>query len=106
MSETFVEAVRTGRAHWTDIDDWIDRWHDGDDSRPLAAYLGLSDDEYALWVHDPQTLRLILLARELNRRVSSLLAEAEGLAIAARNLDPDTTRELAQWLRETGRLPH
>ena len=71
---TFLDMVFSGHAQPTDIDDFIDRWHDGDDTRSLAASLGMSDDEYALWVEKPDTLGLIIEARTAGMRLEKAVA--------------------------------
>ena len=60
--QTFLDLVLAGDARQDDIDDFVDQWHDGDLSCSLAAFLGMSDDEYALWVEKPSSLHLILQA--------------------------------------------
>lgn len=47
---TFMDEYLAGRATAGEVDDWVDRWHDGDDDRELHAYLGLTWPEYAVWV--------------------------------------------------------
>ncbi len=44
----FLELVLAGDARQDDSDDVVERWHDGDASCPLAAFLGMSDNDYAL----------------------------------------------------------
>jgi hypothetical protein len=60
--KTFLELVLAGDAHRDDIEDFVDRWHDGEASCSLAVFLGMSDDEYALWVEKPSSLDLIIQA--------------------------------------------
>jgi hypothetical protein len=48
--KTFLDLVLAGEARQDDIDDFVEQWHDGDASCSLAEFLGMSDDEYALWV--------------------------------------------------------
>jgi hypothetical protein len=60
---SFVDAVLAGAATPGDIDDYIDRWHDGPSSEPLHEYLGLTWAEYSRWVDDPASLTKTLAAR-------------------------------------------
>ena len=64
MSERYIDAVLDGSALFTDIDDYIDRWHEHPGAESLHEYLGLTWDEYALWVEEPRSLRLIIAAKE------------------------------------------
>jgi hypothetical protein len=54
-----------GQATWNDVDDFIDAWHDsGDDKqRPLHEFLGMTEEEYAIWMMDRRTLPELALAR-------------------------------------------
>lgn len=61
---TFVDLCLQGRALVIDIDDFVDRWHDGDDDRSLAESIGLTESEYALWVARPHALNSIISARK------------------------------------------
>jgi len=62
-SPTFVELVLRGEAVPADINDFIDRWHEGQDPRSLSEYLGFSRSEYARWVEEPDCLESLLRAR-------------------------------------------
>jgi hypothetical protein len=107
MSEpTYVDLCLQGRATLDDIDDYIDIWHDGDDPRELHEFLGMTWDEYRLWVERPNSLRHILFARRHNVPVESVLEKyaLEREPVAARARDADEAREVLDWLRKTGRL--
>jgi hypothetical protein len=106
MSEPYMSMVLDGRALWTDIDDYVDRWHEGDDSESLHDYLGFTPEEYSLWVEQPQALRLIIAARERGIPVLRMVEEAHDHALAARGgLSERDARAVRTWLLETGRLP-
>lgn len=50
MTESFMDAYRAGRATAADIDDWIDRWHDGPIVElDLHDFLGLTWTEFKHW---------------------------------------------------------
>jgi hypothetical protein len=102
-SPTFFELYSRGQALPDDIDDFIDRWHEGADlqakSLPLHDYLGLTLDEYELWVHDPDILPQILIARRESRAISEVMNEyLDELPMAARADDAATVRALRAWL--------
>jgi hypothetical protein len=59
---TFVEARLAGEARPDDIDDLVARWHRGEGGPSLAAFLGMTDEEYAAWVPRPDSLGAIVLA--------------------------------------------
>ena len=68
MSDTraFIDLCVPGEVSLSAIDDFVDQWHDGDDGREIAALLGMTPDEYALWVERPDTLPFIVLVRQRN----------------------------------------
>lgn len=47
---TFVQEYLAGRAEAAEVDDWTERWHDGDSEEELHVFLGLTWPEYANWV--------------------------------------------------------
>lgn len=113
MSEqsTFISACLRGDALVTDVDDWVDRWHDtngapNNEFQSLPQFLGMADTEYALWVECPESLRFVLAARKASAPISIAgVKEIAGLAAAAaRATDDAEAAGVIAWLRETGRL--
>ena len=102
-SPTFFDLYGRGQALPDDIDDFIDRWHEGADpqakSLPLHEYLGLTMDEYELWVHDPDVLPQVLIARRDSRPLSEVMNDyLDEMPMAARADDAATVRALKAWL--------
>jgi hypothetical protein len=56
------------------IDDWIDRWHEDEFEQlskvSLHAFLGMTQEEYSLFVERPELLRSIIIARQQNLTLS------------------------------------
>ena len=63
---SFFDLYRAGQVPESSIDDYVEAWHaSGDDEdRPLSAFLGLTEDECAVWVMDGRTLPMLLAARQ------------------------------------------
>lgn len=65
---TFYDLFSRGVVVAEQIDDYVDRWHDGRDKwarqMPLHQYLGLTWPEYQDWVRDAGALPRILAARQ------------------------------------------
>jgi hypothetical protein len=100
---TFFDLCSGGQALPDDIDDFIDRWHERANpqarSLPLHEYLGLTLDEYELWVRDPDVLPQILVARRESRPLSEVMKDClDELPMAARADDAATVRALRAWL--------
>lgn len=50
MKKTFAELFINDEIEFEKIDDFVDEWHEGDSELPIHEYLGLSEQEYAMWV--------------------------------------------------------
>ncbi|MGW5781126.1 hypothetical protein [Streptomyces sp. NPDC003863] len=103
---TFVDDALAGVAGIDEIDSYIDAWHDADDTDlELHEFLGMTWDEYRLWVEKPTTLRYILSAHRHGNTVSEeLIKTKSNLALAARADSADEAESVLTWLRKTGRL--
>ena len=66
---TFLELVQAGEADPEAIDDFVERWHEGEGGGSLREFLGFRAEEYAQWVHDPDALQTILATRQHERSV-------------------------------------
>lgn len=62
----FVELCLRGEVSVSEIEDFIDLWHDSNDKQTLPEFLGMTDSEYALWVEQPDSLDAIIFARKNN----------------------------------------
>jgi hypothetical protein len=104
--ETFMELVLAGEVVQDEIDDFIDLWHeDRTATGHLHDFLGMTRDEYNLWVEQPGSLRLILAAREEDAPLYEAIERYAALEpVAARAADPEAAMVVLKWLRETGRI--
>ena len=84
------------------IDDEVDAWHEADTTVPLHEWLGLTPDEYELYVEKPASIRIILAARHQNRSLKELLAANDATSLTGASVEEMT--ELRKWLKATGRL--
>jgi hypothetical protein len=105
MSEhpTFLGLVLEGQAEIGEIDDFLERWHEGRGAADLSDYLGMRSDEYSLWLENPEMLALICSAR----RSRQSLAQAVNTKLAALRLvatpnDRAKLTSLQSWLRRQG----
>ena len=108
MSEKrpIVERFLSGEeCDLTRIDGEIDAWHEMETTIPLHEWLGLTLEEYQLYVEKPASIRVILAARHHNRPLKDLLSAKNAAAlIAARGASAAEVAELRTWLKATGRL--
>jgi hypothetical protein len=104
---SFFDLYSRGDASPDDIDDFVERWRD--DREPWAReisledYLGLRQDEYQVWVYDPEALPSILEARRSKRPLRAIMVERlDGLVAAARPRDATIVKGLRTWLAGQG----
>jgi hypothetical protein len=96
----FVTDCINGDALMSEINDYIERWHESDSNLELHDYLGMTVKEYALFVDDENYLGIIITAHRNNTDIESLV-RAE-MAIAARSDDASKARKLQKWLENEG----
>ena len=60
---TFIDLYLSGKCVPEDIDDFVDAWHERPGKQELYEFLGMTEDEYSLWVRDPDVLPHIAHAR-------------------------------------------
>jgi len=66
---SFFDLYADGQRSEEAIDDFVGVWHESEDGfhLPLSAFLGLTEDEYAVWVMDARALPVILASRRLHQ---------------------------------------
>lgn len=67
---TFIDHCLAGAATLDEIDDYVERWHDGTigHGMELRELLGMSKQEYARWMQDASAIEEIIAARKNNFR--------------------------------------
>jgi hypothetical protein len=102
---SFFDLYSQGDASEDAIDDFVGAWHDSGDAedRPLSSFLGVTADEYAVWVMDARSLPLILAARRahepLHHAVGRYVVEMQ----AAENpSDRSAIWSLSHWVGRRG----
>lgn len=101
---TFVERCLAGKAVASDIDDFVEKWHGGENSGSLRESLGFTVKEYALWVERPQSLNIIIFARMRGLDLPDALELCSKPAVAARAASTVEAKEIISWLKKTRRL--
>ena len=61
---TFKEKYLAGELEFEEIDDYIARWNESDDTRTLREYLGLNADEEDVWIDDSDEALKEMLDRQ------------------------------------------
>lgn len=45
-----MDLCISGKTQPSDVDDYVSRWHDGHSNKPLHEFLGMTIEEYCIWV--------------------------------------------------------
>lgn len=105
---SFLDLYQRGEVCPDDIDDFVDRWQDNRESwardLELHEYLGMTHEEYQVWLCDPLSLPAILLARRSGRPLVDVMAERyDALLAANRPTDATILYALGNWLKQQRR---
>ena len=99
MSNFITDCIE-GDALLTEIDDYIDQWHGGDTTIPLHTFLGMTQNEYELFVTDQAYLGIIVKAHKENKNISIIMREQ--ISMAARSDDQSKLERIKRWLIKEG----
>ena len=99
MSNFILNCIN-GDALLSEIDDYIDLWHDGESEISLHEFLGMTKKEYALYMEDEQYLATIVTARKEEGDIKQIIKSQ--LAMAARSDNQAKSERLQKWLMKEG----
>jgi hypothetical protein len=102
-SLSFLDLYSDGKVTAEHIDDFIDAWHESDDSeqRPLSEFLGMTEDEYSVWLASHRVLPLLVAARRDGRSVAAVVQQhLADLQHAAAPADETAIYVLSHWLEK------
>jgi capsid protein len=104
-ASTFLERYLNGEVLAEEIDDYVDLWHEDPDAKEIYEFLGMTREEYSLWLRDPDMLPHVARARRERLPLAVVVrASLENLPIAARPADADKVKRLIRWLESAGKL--
>jgi hypothetical protein len=104
MDNSFIDKCICGDAFLDEIDDYIDSWHDdASENIELHEYLGMTVQEYSLWMTTPSILAFIVDARRQGRSLEKA-PDQEIHALAARASSQREAHLIMEWLRRLGKL--
>jgi hypothetical protein len=102
---SFIDLYVGGEVLPEEIDDYVDQWHDNPGRRQLHDFLGMTEDEYSLWLRDPDVLPHIARARREHKPIVRVIESAlNELPMAARSSDVAEIRRLRKWLAREGKI--
>ena len=100
----FINDVINADAILDEIDDYIEKWHDSDESCSVYEYLGMTEEEYLLWVENDFYLKYIVSAHEKNISINEYLKEVYTSNLVARSSSPEEAKKIYDWLKEKGMI--
>ncbi|MGB0879596.1 MAG: hypothetical protein ACPGTO_03425 [Polaribacter sp.] len=68
----FIKDCINGDALLTEIDNYIDNWHNSDIEIPIHIFLGMNKKEYALFVKDKTYLATIVTSYRNNQNIDGV----------------------------------
>ena len=97
-----MDMALRGEAMFDEIDDFVDKWHECSDRHKLSEFLGMSPDEYSLWLSDPSYIGLILAARHDERSLLEAVNDnySDLTKLAARSDKSEKVARLRAWIAE------
>ena len=73
----FINDVINTDAILDEIDDYIEKWHDSDTDGSVFEYLGMTEEEYFLWVENDFYLKYIISAHKKIAQEAAVFMRAE-----------------------------
>jgi hypothetical protein len=100
---SFLDQLMAGLVMSDQIDDFVDHWHEGATGQPIHQFLGMTAEEYSLWVQDPDALATIARARRYEISLAQAVNDnTSELKMAARSGDGLKLKRLQAWLASRG----
>jgi hypothetical protein len=101
----FLDLCLEGKAVLDDIDDFVDQWHETPQGNELHDYLGMTKEEYSLWLRAPDALPYIIKARREVKPLKEAVAYAcQNLRRTGQSSDKSKISRLQTWLKAKGEL--
>ena len=100
----FINDVINADAILDEIDDYIEKWHDSDTDCSVFEYLGMTEEEYFLWVENDFYLKYIISAHEQNKNIEDLISEDYDTKMVARASSPEEAKKIYNWLVQKGKI--
>lgn len=102
---TFLALCIPGKATPDSIDDFVDQWHVAPRGTRLHEYLGMTTEEYSLWIRVPDALSYIVRARREEKTLNEVVIQGcRELQRTGPRGDASRITRLEEWLKTKGEL--
>lgn len=97
---SFIQLAIDGYVMLDEIDDYVDQWHEKAPPLELHDFLGLTWQEYSLWVAHPDNLSIVIAARREHQPVLEAVNDnlRSAQRLAARTNDVSRIAALERWI--------
>lgn len=99
MSNFIIDCLN-GDALISEIDDYVDRWHEESNNSSLQDFLGMSKKEYSLYLESDEYLPFIIRAHKEGRPIATIMSES--FSLAARSENVAKSKKIISWLKREG----
>lgn len=98
----FITDCLNGTALLSDIDQVVEQWQENiyQTDASLRDTLGMTKDEYILWMKDPENINFIVHARQRGIPVEEAIDEFFALPMAARGSNKEEIQAIVTWLKD------
>ena len=99
--QTFMALCLKGKVELDTIDNYVDQWHETPSKLELHDYLGMTREEYSLWLRVPDALPYIIKARREKQPLSDMVLHGyHDLKLTGRPDDHYKISRLQEWLEK------
>lgn len=99
---SFVDDVISADAILDEIDDYLNDWHNSNTDATVYEYLGMTEEEYFLWVENDYLLKYIISAHEQSKSITEVLKDVYSPKLVARSSSSAEAKRLYEWLKREG----
>jgi hypothetical protein len=101
----FIDLCVEGKVAPDNIDDFVDQWHETPEGSALHDHLGMTREEYSLWLRVPDALPYIIKARQEGKLLTDVVVNGcRNLRLAPQSDDKSKIERLKKWLKAKGEL--
>ena len=99
MSNFIIDCIN-GDALISEIDDYVDRWHEETNNSSLEDFLGMSKKEYSLYLESDEYLPFIIRAHKEGQSIAKIMSES--FSLVARSENAEKSKKIIAWLKREG----
>lgn len=102
----FIQDCLNADAILEEIDDYVEKWHNSIQDVTVHEFLGMTEEEYFLWVDNDFMLKFIIKAHQENKSIDEILEleHFSDIKMAARSRNATEAREIYNWLLAKGKI--